>query len=70
MLTDDELELHERLGRLLGQVSAGPPPVTAVLRKGRMMRIGIQVATGAAIVVVGAAAFAGDARARASHAPS
>ncbi len=69
MLTDDELELHERLGRLLGQVSAGPPPVTAVLRKGRMMRIGIQVATGAAIVVVGAAAFAGLMLAHAHRTP-
>ena len=54
MLTDEEL-LRDRLGRLLGQVSAGPAPVDAVLRKGRRMRIGHRVLAATALVVAGAA---------------
>ena len=54
MLTDEEL-LRDRLGRLLGQVPAGPIPVESVLKRGRNMRIGHRVIAAAAVVIAGAA---------------
>jgi hypothetical protein len=49
-VSSDEELLCERLERLLGPVRPGPPPVTTVIRKGRLMRAG-QWLTGAAAVV-------------------
>lgn len=57
MPTDEEL-LRERLGRLLGPISAGSAPVDAVLRKGMHMRIGHRVLAAVVVVVVGAAVAA------------
>lgn len=50
MLTDEEL-LRDRLGRLLGQVTAGSAPVPAVVRKGKLIRIGHRVAVGVVVIV-------------------
>jgi hypothetical protein len=57
VLTDEEL-LRDRLGRLIGRVNAGPAPVSAVLQRGRAMRIGHRVAAGIAVIVSGAAVAA------------
>ncbi len=58
MPTDTERLLRDQLRRVLDEAVAGPPPVTAVLRKGRAMRIGSRVAAGVAVVAVCAAGLA------------
>jgi hypothetical protein len=60
MPIDDELAIRERFERVLSQLQIGPPPVTTVLRKGIVMRIGQRIAVGVtAVTVAGAAAIAG-----------
>jgi len=58
VLSEEELQLKARLDRVLGQVNAAPPPVAAVLRKGRIKRTGYHVAVSAAVIAVGLAGFA------------
>jgi hypothetical protein len=58
VLSEEELQLKARLDRVLGQVSAAPPPVAAVLRKGRIMRTGYNLAISTAVAAVSLAGFA------------
>lgn len=58
MLSEEELQLKARLDRVLGQVDAAPPPVAAVLRKGRIMRTGYNLAISTTVAAVSLAGFA------------
>ncbi|HXS64744.1 MAG TPA: hypothetical protein VN767_17955 [Streptosporangiaceae bacterium] len=58
MLSEEELQLKARLDRVLGQINAAPPPVAAVLRKGRIMRTGYNLAISTAVAAVSLAGFA------------
>jgi hypothetical protein len=58
VLSEEELQLKARLNRVLGQVNAAPPPVAAVLRKGRIMRTGYNLAISTAVAAVSLAGFA------------
>jgi hypothetical protein len=58
VLSDEELQLKARLDRVLGQVHAAPPPVAAVVRKGRIMRTGYNLAISTAVAAVSVAGFA------------
>jgi hypothetical protein len=58
VLSEEELQLKARLDRVLGQVSAAPPPVAAVLRKGRIMRTGYNLAISTAVAAISLGGFA------------
>ncbi|HET7014407.1 MAG TPA: hypothetical protein VFI65_10880 [Streptosporangiaceae bacterium] len=58
MLSEEETQLKARLDRVLGQVNAAPAPVAAVLRKGRIMRTGYNLAISTAVAAVSLAGFA------------
>jgi hypothetical protein len=58
VLSEEELQLKARLDRVLGQVDAAPPPVAAVLRKGRIMRTGYNLAISTTVAAVSLAGFA------------
>lgn len=65
MSIQDERDLRDRLGGLLGGIEPRPAPVTAVVRRGRgiRMRRWASVAAGLAVIVAGAIVLPGLLRA-------
>lgn len=61
MSLQDERELRDRLGGLLGSIEPGPPPIAGVMRQGRgiRMRRWISAAAGVAVLAAGAVVLPG-----------